>query len=323
MRKIVARICLCLPVLCGCGLASGQDYPNRTITIIVPAAPGGGNDTTARPLAQVLGKILGQSVTVVNRPGAGGSIGAAFAAAAKPDGYTVVMPLATVAAIPEADLLHGRKPSFTMDQFTSIALISADPNQLATRADAPWRNIAELVADARQNPGKIAYGTSGNYGPSHFMTEMFAHAAGIKLNHVAYGGGGPALIATLGGQVSLVPVVPAAALPHVQAGKLKVLAGAGAKRLATLPDVPTFRELGYDFEYYLWVGMYAPAGTPAPIVAVLRDAVKRAAQSQEFIQSLAKLKVEMAYLDAPEFEQFWRADARRVIDVVRRIGRVE
>ena len=323
MRKIVTRICLCLPVLCGCGLAAGQDYPNRTITIIVPAAPGGGNDTTARPLAQVLGKILGQSVTVVNRPGAGGSIGAAFAAAAKPDGYTVVMPLATVAAIPEADLLHGRKPSFTMDQFTSIALISADPNQLATRADAPWRNIAELVADARQNPGKIAYGTSGNYGPSHFMTEMFAHAAGIKLNHVAYGGGGPALIATLGGQVSLVPVVPAAALPHVQAGKLKVLAGAGAKRLAALPDVPTFRELGYDFEYHLWVGMYAPAGTPAPVIAVLRDAVKRTAQSQEFIQSLAKLQVEMAYLDAPEFEQFWRADARRVIDVVRRIGRVE
>ena len=323
MREIAARICLCLPVLCGCGPAAAQDYPNRTITIIVPAAPGGGNDTTARPLAQVLGKILGQSVTVVNRPGAGGSIGAAFAAAAKPDGYTLVMPLATVAAIPEADLLHGRKPSFTMDQFTSIALISADPNQLATRADAPWRNIAELVADARQNPGKIAYGTSGNYGPSHFMTEMFAHAAGIKLNHVAYGGGGPALIATLGGQVSLAPVVPAAALPHVQGGKLKILAGAGAKRLATLPEVPTFRELGYDFEYYLWVGMYAPAGTPAPIVAVLRDAVKRTAQSQDFIQALAKLQVEMAYLDAPEFEQFWRADARRVIDVVRRIGRVE
>ena len=323
MRAIVARICLCLPWLCVCGLASAQDFPNRTITIIVPAAPGGGNDTTARPLAQVLGKILGQSVTVVNRPGAGGSIGAAFAAAAKPDGYTLVMPLATVAAIPEADLLHGRKPSFTMDQFTSIALISADPNQLAARADAPWRNIAELVADARQNPGKITYGTSGNYGPSHFMTEMFAHAAGIKLNHVAYGGGGPALIATLGGQVSLVPVVPAAALPHVQAGKLKILAGAGAKRLAALPEVPTFRELGYDFEYHLWVGMFAPAGTPAPIVGTLRDAVKRAAQSQEFIQSLAKLQVEMAYLDAPEFEQFWRADARRVIDVVRRIGRVE
>ena len=323
MRAIVARICLCLPWLCGCGLASAQDFPNRTITIIVPAAPGGGNDTTARPLAQVLGKILGQSVTVVNRPGAGGSIGAAFAAAAKPDGYTLVMPLATVAAIPEADLLHGRKPSFTMDQFTSIALISADPNQLAARADAPWRNIAELVADARQNPGKITYGTSGNYGPSHFMTEMFAHAAGIKLNHVAYGGGGPALIATLGGQVSLVPVVPAAALPHVQAGKLKILAGAGAKRLAALPEVPTFRELGYDFEYHLWVGMFAPAGTPAPIVALLRDAVKRAAQSQELIQGLARLQVEMAYLDAPEFEQFWRADARRVIDVVRRIGRVE
>ena len=215
MREIVARICLCLPVLCGCGLASGQNYPNRTITIIVPAAPGGTNDINARPLAQALGKILGQSVVVVNRPGAGGAIGTAFAASAKPDGYTLVMPLATAAAIPEADLLYGRKPSFTMDQFTSIALLSADPNLLGTRIDAPWKSISELVADARQNPGRITYGTSGNYGPSHFMTEMFAHAAGIKLNHVAYGGGGPALIAMLGGQVGLAPVTPAQAMPHV------------------------------------------------------------------------------------------------------------
>jgi tripartite-type tricarboxylate transporter receptor subunit TctC len=323
MREIVARICLCLPVLCGCGLASGQNYPNRTITIIVPAAPGGTNDINARPLAQALGKILGQSVVVVNRPGAGGAIGTAFAASAKPDGYTLVMPLATAAAIPEADLLYGRKPSFTMDQFTSIALLSADPNLLGTRIDAPWKSISELVADARQNPGRITYGTSGNYGPSHFMTEMFAHAAGIKLNHVAYGGGGPALIAMLGGQVGLAPVTPAQAMPHVQSGKLRVLASGGAKRIATLPDVPTFRELGYDFEYHLWVGMFAPAGTPAPVLAVLRNAVKQAAQSQELIQALAKLQVEVSYLDAPEFEQFWRADARRVTEVVRRIGRIE
>jgi tripartite-type tricarboxylate transporter receptor subunit TctC len=304
-------------------LASGQNYPNRTITIIVPAAPGGTNDINARPLAQALGKILGQSVVVVNRPGAGGAIGTAFAASAKPDGYTLVMPLATAAAIPEADLLYGRKPSFTMDQFTSIALLSADPNLLGTRIDAPWKSISELVADARQNPGRITYGTSGNYGPSHFMTEMFAHAAGIKLNHVAYGGGGPALIAMLGGQVGLAPVTPAQAMPHVQSGKLRVLASGGAKRIATLPDVPTFRELGYDFEYHLWVGMFAPAGTPAPVLAVLRNAVKQAAQSQELIQALAKLQVEVSYLDAPEFEQFWRADARRVTEVVQRIGRIE
>lgn len=323
MREIVARICLCLSVLCGYGVASGQDYPNRTITIIVPAAPGGTNDINARPLAQTLGKILGQSVVVVNRPGAGGAIGTAVAASARPDGYTLVMPLATAAAIPEADLLYGRKPSFTMDQFTSIALLSADPNLLGTRIDAPWKSISELVADARQNPGRITYGTSGNYGPSHFMTEMFAHAAEIKLNHVAYGGGGPALIAMLGGQVALAPVTPAQAMPHVQSGRLRVLANGGAKRIATLPDVPTFRELGYDFEYHLWVGMFAPAGTAAPILAVLRDAVRQAAQSRELIQALAKLQVEVSYLDAPEFERFWRADARRVTEVVRRIGRIE
>jgi tripartite-type tricarboxylate transporter receptor subunit TctC len=313
---------LCLPVLCGCGLASGQNYPNRTITIIVPVAPGGTYDINVRPLAQALGKILGQSVVVVNRPGAAGAIGAAFAASAKPDGYTLLIPPTTAAAILEADLLYGRKPSFTMDQFTSIALLSADPDLLGTRIDAPWKSISELVADARQNPDRITYGTSGNYGPAHLMTEMFAHAAGIKLNHVAYGGG-PALIAMLGGQVALAPVTPGQAMPHVQSGKLRVLANGGAKRIATLPDVPTFRELGYDFEYHLWVGMFARAGTPAPILAILRDAVKQAAQSQELIQALAKLQVEVSYLDAPEFERFWRADARRVTEVVRRIGRIE
>jgi tripartite-type tricarboxylate transporter receptor subunit TctC len=233
------------------------------------------------------------------------------------------MPLATAAAIPEADLLYGRKPSYSMDQFTSIALISADPNLLGARVDAPWKSIEAVVAAARRNPGIITYGSSGNYGPSHFMTEMFAQAAGIKLNHVAYNGGGPALIAMLGGQIGLAPVTPAQAMPHVQTGKLRVLASGGTKRINMLPDVPTFREAGYDFDYHLWVGLFAPAGIPADAHARLRGAVKQAAQSQELIDALSKLKVEVSYLDAPEFEQFWRADARRITEVVRRLGRIE
>jgi tripartite-type tricarboxylate transporter receptor subunit TctC len=210
-----------------------------------------------------------------------------------------------------------------MDQFSSIALISADPNLMGTRVGAPWKGIAELVADARQNPGRINYGTGGNYSPSHFLTEMFAHAAGIKLSHVPYSGGGPALIALLGGEVALAPVTPAQAMPHVQAGKIRILANGGAKRSALLPDVPTFRELGYDVEYYLWVGMFAPVGTPTNVLAAVRDAVRQAAQSPELVQALAKLQIDVAYLDAPEFEKFWREDARRVADVVRRIGRVD
>jgi tripartite-type tricarboxylate transporter receptor subunit TctC len=323
MKHAHARVALWLLSGLVCAPLAAQDYPNRPISIIVPAAPGGTNDINARQVAQALTKILGQSVTVINRPGAGGAIGTAYVANSKPDGYTLIMPLATASAIPVADQLFGRKPSFSMEQLTSIALISADPNLLGTRVDAPWKGLKDLVADAQKNPGRIAYGTSGNYGPSHFMTEMFAHAAGIKLHHVAYGGGGPAVIALLGGEVSLAPVTPAQAMPHVQAGKIRVLASGGTKRIASLPDVPTFRELGYDMQYHLWVGMFAPAGTPASVLTTLRDAVRQAAQSQEFVQALAKVKVELAYMDAPEFEKFWRDDARRVADTVKRIGRVD
>ncbi len=300
-----------------------QDFPSRAISVVVPAAPGGTVDINARPLAQVLTRLLGQSVIVVNRPGAGGAVGAAFVANAKPDGYTLLMPLPTASAIPVADQLAGRKPSFSMEQFSSIALISADPNLLGTRVSAPWRGIPDLIADARLNAGKINYGTGGNYSPSHFMTEMFASAAGVKLSHVAYSGGGPALIALLGGEVALAPVTPAQAMPHVQAGKIRILGNGGAKRSALLPDVPTFRELGLDVEYYLWVGMFAPAGTPAHIMTTLRDAVRQAANSPELVQALAKLQIETAYLDGPDFEKFWREDARRVGDVVRRIGKID
>ncbi|MDB5866675.1 MAG: hypothetical protein JWO70_4481 [Betaproteobacteria bacterium] len=323
MKRTYARLGCGFLLALVCASLAAQDYPNRPVSIVVPAAPGGTNDINARQLAQALTRILGQSFAVINRPGAGGAIGTAYVANSKPDGYTLIMPLATASAIPVADQLFGRKPSFTMDQLTSVALISADPNLLGARIDAPWKGLKDLVADARQNPGRIAYGTSGNYGPSHFMTEMFAHAAGIKLNHVAYGGGGPALIALLGNEVALAPVTPAQAMPHVQSGKLRVLANGGTRRIASLPDVPTFRELGYDIQYHLWVGMFAPAGTPPPVLTVLRDAVRQAAQSQEFVQSLAKAQVELAYLDAPEFEKFWRDDARRVAEVVKRIGRVD
>ena len=304
-------------------LLAAQDFPNRPVSLVLPVAPGGTIDINARPLAQALTRILGQTVVVINRAGAAGAIGTAFVANSKPDGYTLLMPSPTITAIPVADELAGRKPSYNMDQFTSIARLSADPNLLGTRIDAPWKHARELVADARQNPGRITFGTSGNYGSSHFMTEIFANAAGIKLHHVAYNGGGPALLAMLSGEVAWAPVTLAQAMPHVQSGKLRVLASGGAKRLAALPDVPTFRELGYDFEFYLWVGMLAPAGTPPAVLTVLRDAVRQAAQSPELVQSLAKLRVDVAYLDAPEFEKFWREDASRVADVVKRLGRLE
>jgi tripartite-type tricarboxylate transporter receptor subunit TctC len=154
-------------------------------------------------------------------------------------------------------------------------------------------------------------------------TEMLSHAAGIKLKHVPFGGAGPALTAILGGHVDALASGPAVVLPHIKSGKLRPLAGWGAKRVAALPDLPTFKELGYDIEFYIWAGVFAPAGTPAPILKTVRDAVRQAAQDPDFKAAMAKLETPIAYMDAPEFQKFWDKDARMLADAIKRAGKIE
>jgi tripartite-type tricarboxylate transporter receptor subunit TctC len=304
--------------------AIAQDaFPTRSITMIVPFPPGGVADTTARPTAATMEKILKQPVTIANRPGAGGAVGNAAVANAKPDGYTILMALSSISVIPAADDLFNRKAAYALDQFAPIALISADPTILTTHPSLPAKSLKELVALARSKPGGLSFSTSGVYGALHMPMEMFLHAAKLKMRHVPTTGGGPAITAVLGGHVDLTAGGPSAITPHVKAGKLRPLASWGPKRHPGFPDVPTFKELGYDIEYLIWAGMFAPKGTPDAVLKVLRDAARKTVEDPEFKASMAKLNSPIHYLDAPEFEKFWKADAKRLADVVKIVGKVE
>lgn len=305
--------------------AVAQDkFPSRAITMIVAFPPGGVADITGRPTAAAMEKILKQPVTVVNRPGAAGAVGNAAVATAKPDGYTILMALSSISVIPAADELFNRKPAYTLDQFAPVALISADPTILVVHPSLPVKTTKELLALARSKPGQLSYSSSGIYGALHMPMEMFLHATKLKMRHVPTTGGGPAITAVLGGHVELTAGGPAAISSHVKAGKMRPIAGWGAERHPSYPDVPTFREQGYkDVEYYIWAGMFAPKGTPDGVMKVLRDAARAAVQDAEFKKMMARVDSIVQYKDAPEFAKYWEADAKRLAGLVKVVGKVE
>jgi tripartite-type tricarboxylate transporter receptor subunit TctC len=304
--------------------AAPNDYPTRAITMIVPFPPGGVADITARPLAEVMGRHLGQTVVVENKPGAGGGLGMHYVANARPDGYTVLMALSSISIIPEADKVLGREPMFQLAQLVPIARFTADPTVLAVRADSPYKSVADLVAAAKKAPGSIPFGSSGNYGTMHVPMEMLSQAAGVKMLHVPFTGAGPAIVALLGGQVDALATGPSTVTGHVRGGKVRVLATWGeAGRHPAFPDVPTLKELGYDAQFSQWTGLFVPAGTPEHVIARLREAARFAVEDATFQAALAKVETPIQYLDQPKFKPFWDADAHKLADVVKRIGKVE
>lgn len=303
--------------------AQAQNYPTRPITMIVPFPPGGVADIVGRPLAASMEKTLGQPVVVVNRSGAGGAIGMTAAAKADPDGYTILMALSSISIFPVSDPLNGKPAPYQISDFVPIALVTADPTVLVVGANSSFKTVKDFVEYAKANPGKINFSSSGVYGTLHVAMEMFANAAGIKLFHVPYQGGGPAVRALLAGEVQALASGPAAAMGQIQAGKMRALAGWGAKRLALMPDLPTFQELGYkDVEFYIWAGVVAPAKTPADAQHKLRAAVRAAVADSLFSGAMAKVRTPVNYLDAPEFQKFWHEDAKRLSAAVHKIGRV-
>jgi tripartite-type tricarboxylate transporter receptor subunit TctC len=322
-RRLLAAaavLTLAAPVVAG----AQEAYPSRPITLVAPFPPGGVADLTARPVAAALEKVLKNPVGVVNKTGAAGAVGMQFVAASKPDGYTLLLALSSISIIPEADKIFGRPPAFTVDQFVPIALISADPTVLVVRAESPWRTAADFIDDARKRPGQISYSSSGIYGTLHMAMELLSHAAGVKLRHIPTPGAGPALTAILGGHVDALASGPAVILPHLKSGKLRALAGWGDRRVAALPEVPTFKELGYpDAEFYIWAGLFAPRGTPEPVLARLRESARAAVAEADFKAAMDKLETPIAFKQGEEFQKFFDADARRLAEGVRKVGRVE
>jgi len=310
-------------LLAGFSSLANAQYPDHPITMIVPFPPGGVADTVARPVAEAMGRALSQSVVIENKPGAGGGIGMAQVAKAKPDGYTILLSLASLTVLPEADKILGREPMYQINQLKPIARFTADPTVFAVRADAPWKTLDEFIADAKKNPGKYTYGSSGNYGTMHVPMEMFAGAAGVKLVHVPYTGAGPAIVGLLGGQVDLLATGPATIVQHVKGGKVRALAHWGDVRLVSLPDVPSLKESGTNVQYAQWSGLFVPAGTPDAVVTRLREAAKAAASDPRVNEVLSTAGSPMQYLDAPDFQRYVESDAAKMSEVVKRIGKVE
>jgi tripartite-type tricarboxylate transporter receptor subunit TctC len=324
-RPIVCLLAVAvLPWLVAGPVSAQEPFPTRPVAIVNPFPPGGQADLTARPLAVALERVLKQPVVISNKPGAAGAVGMQSVAIAKPDGYTIVITVPAISTLPEVDQLFGRPPTFSRTDFAPLARINANPTILVVNADLPYKSLADLLADARKRPNEIVYSSSGIYGASHVPTEMLLHAAGgLKMRHLPTTGGGPATIAVLGNHAAFWMSTTGPAAPHVKSGKFRPLAVSGATRHPHYPDVPTLKELGYDVEYYLWIGLFAPKNTPPAVMTVWRDAVRKAMQDPEFKSAMDKIQVPPAYQDADEFRAWWDADAARLADVIRKIGKVE
>ncbi len=323
-RRLFVAHLAAAALLGGAGPALAQAaYPAKPVTMIVPFPPGGLDDIVARPVAEAMGRELGQPVVIENKAGAGGGIGMAQAAKAPADGYTVLLSLSSFTVIPEADALLGRAPMYSLNALRPVARFTADPTVLAVRAESPWKTVKDFVEDAKKRPGAVNYGSSGNYGTMHVPMEILAQNAGIRMTHVPFTGAGPAVVALLGGQIDAVSSGPATVLQHVKSGKLRVLAHWGNGKLESMPEVPALKDAGYGAEYAQWTGLFVPAGTPEPVVQRLRAAARAAAADVKVKEVIANAGSPILYQDTPEFERYVQADARRMADVVRKIGKVE
>jgi tripartite-type tricarboxylate transporter receptor subunit TctC len=306
------------------GPTAQEAYPSHAITIINPFPPGGASDVVTRPLAAAMEPIVRKPVVVDTKAGAAGQVGAQVAAHAKPDGYTLLSHITSISGFAEVDRLFGRQPKFTNADFIPLARFVADPCVLLVNEQQPWKTLQDFIQDAKKRPNEIIFSSSGLYGALHIPTALFmASAGGLKLRHLPTNGGGPALTALLGNNAAVLVSSVSASLAQIKAGKARPLALFGAARSKALPDVPTLKESGYEVEYYLWVGLFAPKGTPDNVVSYLRQVLNTAAHTDQFKSALANLGQELDYMDMPEFTAFWAADTQRIEAAIRAIGKVE
>ncbi len=297
MKKnmLTKKLLLILGLTALTSIASAQSFPDKPITLVVPNPPGGLVDTSARLLSEPLTRVIGQTVVVDNKPGASGNIAYQFVANAKPDGYTLLISYSGYHVGNPA--LMDKLPWDPVKDFSPIALLTVSTNVIAVHPSVPVNNLKEFIAYAKANPGKLNYASQGNGSVSHIGTEMFKQTTGVEMVHVPYKGSGPAIQDVLAGQVQVFITTPPSVMQHVQSGKLKGLAVTGKNRHPGMPNVPTTAEAGLpSFQLESWVGLFAPAGTPAPVVAKLTDSVKKSFTLPEVKERADAAGVELRYL---------------------------
>ncbi|MFA5026598.1 MAG: tripartite tricarboxylate transporter substrate binding protein [Candidatus Methylomirabilota bacterium] len=309
--SIVLALALCLGMT-GSGLAA--EFPAKEVQILIPWAPGGATDLVFRALAASTSKHLGKAVVVVNKPGGGGAVGYTEAMQARPDGYTLV-----TAATPLAILPHQATTAFTHASYEPVINVVQDPAMFQVKADAPWKSLAEFLDHAKKNPGMITVGNSGAGGGVHLIALAFEKAAGIKLNHIPFSGGGPSITALLGGHVNAVSCSPPEGIAHVKAGKLRIIALFSEKRFEAFPAVPVVREQGVNFSMGQWRGLVAPKGTPPAVVKVLHDAFKKGMEEAAFVKSATDMSVNLSYLGPADYGKLMAQDHERFAKLVAEI----
>ena len=308
-----AGLAACIPV------AVADTWPSRPITMVVPSAPGGSTDISARLVGDGLAKALGQPIVVDNKPGAAGNLGTEAVARAKPDGYTLLMQYSGY-HVGNPALFPLIKWSPTKD-FVPVALVMRAPHVIAVGPSAPVNSLTELIAWGKKNGKGLFYASSGNGSIQHIAGELFAQKTGIRTTHVPYRGAGPAVNDLLGGQVDMFVTTPPSVIGHVASGKLKALAYTGKQRHPSMPNVPTSAEAGLaGYEVESWFAVFAPAGTPAPIVSRLSGEIKKIVESEGYRKKMDEQGAFAAYMDSPTLAKFVDQELAAWAQVVKSAG---
>ena len=309
----------CAALLSFATMANAQTYPTKPVRLIVGFPPGGGTDVVSRVIAQKLTEWWGQAVTVENRAGATGTIGADAVAKAAPDGYTLLMGHVNSHGI--APNLFPKMPYDALKDFVAVAYVGYVPNVLAVHPSVPAKSVKELVALAKAQPGKLNFASSGNGSTQHLAGELFKQLTGTSIVHVPYKGSGDAIKDLLAGVVSMNFDTMPPVLPHIQAGKLRGLAISTPRRLTQLPDVPTFAEEGIaNFDVANWYGVMAPAGTPRELVARLNADINKAMQVPEVRARLEGVGTQLREQSAADFDAYMKAEVAKYAKLVKEIG---
>ena len=300
------------------GAALAQDYPSRPIRVVVPYSAGGSSDGPMRVLAQEMSKQLGQQMVVENKPGQGAMLGSAEVVKAPPDGYTLLL-----ASNPNAisASLYSKLTHDPVEDFAPISLLASEQAVLLVHPSVPAKNLREFIAYVKQRPGKVDYSSSGNGSAQHLFMAMFASQAGIEMNHIPYKGSAQAVTDLLGGQVSAAMPGLAAMRGHIREGKARALAVTGAKRASAAPEIPTMMEQGMkDYELYVWMGMLAPKGTPAPLIERLHREFVTALRAPAVKTFMDGAAIEAVGSTPAEFGRFFREEKVRWAKVIKETG---
>ena len=318
MNKYLTRLLVASVFSCAALTSAHATYPEKTVSVIVPWAPGGSTDILARMLSESLTKTLGQTFVVENKPGASGNIGSNTVAKAKPDGYTLLVGSMSTHAMNGA--LFSKMPFHPVDDFTPIALIALVTNTMVTNAAVPAKTVPDLIAYAKANPGKLNYASAGVGSTNRISAAMFEKAAGITMNHVPYKGGAPAVLDTVSGQTQVLFSAGTQTLPHVKSGKLNLVAVTEDKRAELLPNTPTVAETLPGYEMVVWYGVFGPKNLPADITAKLNAEINKTLAQPAVIEKMRGIGVEVVQSTPAGFAKTLQADTDRYTKLIKELN---